>query len=145
MEHLHSALRYLIVVFVLASVVISFVKWRGGKPFTKGDKITYMLAMVLCHIQLVIGLILYVTKKYYNVFSDMSTAMKVPVIRFYGIEHVSMMILAIIVITIGYSGAKKLAEDASKHKRIFFTYLIGFDLIFLAIPWPFLRSFGDWF
>jgi uncharacterized membrane protein len=145
MEYLHSSIRYLILVFLIASIGISFSKWRGNKPFTKGDKMTYLMALIFCHIQLVVGLILFVMKDYQKSFSQMGVVMKNPVLRFFTIEHTLIMLLGIIFITIGYSTAKRAASDVAKHKKTFIFYLIGFILIMAGIPWPF-RGFGNgWF
>ncbi len=145
MEYLHSSLRYLILVFLVGSIFISFTKWRGNKPFTKGDKMTYLMTLIFCHVQLIVGLILFIMKDYQKNFSQMGTIMKVPVLRFFTIEHTLMMLLAIIFITIGYSTAKRAATEVAKHKKTFIFYLIGFILILAGIPWPF-RGFGnDWF
>lgn len=142
MEHLHSTLRYLILVFLIASVGISMSKMMGKKPFTKGDKMTYLMTLIFCHLQLVIGFILFIMKDYQKNFSQMGTIMKIPVLRFFTIEHTLMMLLAIVFITIGYSTAKRATTDAAKHKKTFIFYLIGLILILAAIPWPF-RGFGN--
>lgn len=145
MEHIHSTLRYLVVLFLISSVIISFIKWMGKKPFTKGDKITYLMTLIFCHIQLIVGLILFVTKDYTKALSDMGSVMKTPALRFIIVEHTVMMLLAIIFITIGYSTAKRAITDVAKHKRTFIFYLIGFLLIMAAIPWPFRMAGYGWF
>ncbi len=145
MEHIHSSLRYLILVFLVASILISLAKWRGNKPFTKGDKMTYLMALIFTHLQLVVGLILFVTKDYTKLFSDMGTTMKTPALRFILVEHTFLMLIAIIFITIGYSTAKRAATDVLKHKKTFIFYLIGFILIMVSIPWPFRMAGYGWF
>lgn len=142
MEHLHSTLRYLILVFLIASVGISMSKMMGKKPFTKGDKMTYLMTLIFCHLQLVVGFILFFMKDYQKNFSQMGDIMKIPVLRFFTIEHTLMMLLAIVFITIGYSTAKRATTDVAKHKKTFIFYLIGLILILAAIPWPF-RGFGN--
>lgn len=145
MNHLHSTLRWVILVFLIFSVITSFMKWSGKKPFTKGDKTTYLMTLIFAHLQLVIGFILFITKQWYKLFGDMGLAMKQPVLRFFLVEHTIMMLLAIVFITIGYSTAKRAKDDVAKHKKTFIFYLIGLLLILAAIPWPF-RGFGQgWF
>lgn len=117
----------------------------GKKPFTKGDKMTYLMALIFCHIQLVVGFILFIMKDYQKNFSQMGTIMKIPVLRFFTIEHTLMMLVAIIFITIGYSTAKRASTDVAKHKKTFIFYLIGLILILAAIPWPFRGYGNDWF
>lgn len=145
MEYLHSSLRYLIIFFLVSSIFISFTKWRGKKPFTKGDKMTYLMTLIFCHIQLIVGFVLFFMKNYHQNFSKMGEIMKIPRDRFFTIEHTLVMLVAIAIITIGYSSAKRATDETAKHKKTFIFYLIGFILIIASIPWPF-RGFGnDWF
>jgi hypothetical protein len=67
--------------------------------------------------------------------------MKETVLRFYLVEHISLMIVAIILITVGYSKAKK----AASWKPVFTYYLIGLILILASIPWPFRIPVAGWF
>ena len=84
-------------------------------------------------------------KDYHKKFGNMGETMKVPVLRFFTVEHTFMMLIALVFITIGYATAKRAKEDVAKHKKTFIFYLIGFILILAVIPWPF-RGFGnDWF
>ncbi|MFM7662498.1 MAG: cytochrome B [Bacteroidota bacterium] len=102
-----------------------------------------MFAMVSLHIQLVIGLILYFTS---SKVSFVDGWMGNKLLRFYGMEHISLMILAIILVTIGHAKAKRTSEPAKKHKTILLFYAIGLILIIASIPWPF-RNLGveGWF
>jgi hypothetical protein len=56
-----------------------------------------------------------------------------------------MMILAIVVISVGYIRAKKIAPEKQAFKRIFWAYLIGLILILASIPWPFMGYGTRWF
>lgn len=150
--HLHSTLRYFIVFLILAAIITSFIGWLQKKEYTSGNKKLALFTLIFTHIQLVLGLVLYVIRKHYKGFQVMKDlkALGVPKeiiepVRFYTIEHLSMMILAIVLITIGYTTAKRAKTDESKHKKIALFYLIGFLIMFFAIPWPFLKSWGDWF
>ena len=103
-----------------------------------------MFTMVSMHIQLVIGLILYffISEKVQFV----EGWMKVKLYRFYGMEHLVGMILAIALVTIGHISSKKQTEAKSKHKRILIWYTIGLILILAFIPWPFRAGLlGNWF
>jgi len=66
-------------------------------------------------------------------------------LRFYTVEHMSMMIVAIILITIGFSTAKRLEDAVAKHKRVAIMYGIGLVIIIASIPWPFRELGAGWF
>jgi hypothetical protein len=56
------------------------------------------------------------------------------------------MLIAIVLITLGYSKSKKGTTDAEKFKPIKVYYLIAFILIVASIPWPFRTALGgSWF
>lgn len=99
--------------------------------------------MISLHIQLLLGLILYYTSG--NVSFDAGW-IKNPILRFYGMEHLMGMLIAIILITIGRKVAEKQDSAAKKHKKILIWYSIGLLLILASIPWPFREALeGSWF
>lgn len=136
-NHLHSTLRYIVLLGLIVSIIMALV--NKEKTFTK-LKPWALITLIVSHLQLLIGFVLYGISPMVN-WQEASLTMKTPVLRFYSVEHISMMIIAIVFITIGYSKSKK--ENTSKKILVF--YSIALVLIFFAIPWPFLKDFGSWF
>ena len=134
-NHLHSGLRWVVLILLIWAIANAF----SAKHFEKKHKMVNLFAMVTLHIQLVIGLIQYFTSATVQFSPDW---MKEPLLRFYGMEHLAGMLLAIILITIGYSKAKRKENDADKFKVIRLFYSIGFIIILLSIPWPFRANLG---
>ena len=144
--HLHSALRYVVVILLILAIIQGFIGWFGQKQFTDTNRKVALFALISVHLQLVIGLILYfISPVVQAALADMGAAMKDTVLRFWAIEHIATNIIGIILITIGYSTAKRVASDKAKFTRIVLFYLIGFILIMTAIPWPFNRVARGWF
>lgn len=143
LQHLHSGLRYVVLLFLVISIVVAFVGRNKGS--FKGLKTVALVAMASAHLQLVIGLALYYLNNWSLYLSP--EGMKVPRTRFFAVEHLSMMLLAIILITIGYSSAKRMTDVARQHRRILVFYLVALVLIFASIPWPFRTDLGyyGWF
>lgn len=133
LKHAHSGLRWVVLVLLLAAIVNAFSKWRGRKPFTEGDRKLGLFTFISTHIQLLVGLVLYFMSP--NVVFAASS-MKEPQLRFFLVEHIALMVLAIAVISIGYSRAKRALEDSQKFRTTFLFFLIGLILILIAIPWP---------
>ncbi len=144
--HSHSALRYVLLILLIIAAIRALVAWRGKKPFKSSDKKLYLFAMIFTHIQLLIGLILYFISPIVDqAYADFGAAMKNPVLRFWAVEHFTVMLVAIILITIGYSSSKKATQDFAKHMRIGLFYSIGLALILISIPWPFSSVPRPWF
>ncbi|MGB3780148.1 MAG: cytochrome B [Tunicatimonas sp.] len=145
--HAHSGLRYIVIALLLVAIGQAFVGWFGtDKHFTEGNRKIALFALISVHVQLIIGLVLYfISPVVESALSDMSAAMKDPVLRFWAVEHISTMIIGIVLITIGYSTAKRAVTDKAKFTRIALFYLVGFVLIVSMIPWPWSRVARGWF
>jgi hypothetical protein len=124
--HLHSILRYVVLILVLLSIFQAFA--AGNKPYTAANKKVNLFALISAHTQLLIGLVLYFISPKVD-FSQMSD----PITRYWNVEHISMMVLAIVLITIGYSKSKKAIEAKAKHRAIYVYYTIAIVVVLLAI------------
>ena len=141
--HIHSGFRWIVLILLILAIFNALKSQSSGK-YLKKDKMINLFAMILLHIQFVIGLGLYFSS------SKVSFAkgwMGEAIQRFYGMEHLIGMILAIVIITIGRSKAeKKLKGSRDKHRKIMVTYTIGLILIIAFIPWPFREALAaNWF
>lgn len=138
----HSILRWAIVVsFVITFFLIVLNKIKQN-PFPILIKKASLVTLIILHMQFLFGLLLFFTSPKV-IFSGL--AMKAPLTRFFLVEHSTAMILAIILITIGYIKSKKAMEDHIKYNTIIIYYLIGFVIILAAIPWPFYNFGTTWF
>jgi len=132
----HSGLRYLVLGLLIAAIFIAYSNWQKSK---EGDSKVYLFALIATHTQLLIGLFLYTMSPKVD-FSLISEK----VFRFYSIEHVFMMVIAIVLITIGRVRSKKLT-GANKHRTILYFYAMALIIILVAIPWPFRNLGSAWF
>ena len=133
---IHSVLRWVLLVFLILTLVKAFMGWFGNKDFAANDKRIALVALILSHLQLVLGIILFfVSPIVQQGLSDMGATMKDKNLRFWTVEHTSTMIFGIILITLGYSRAKRLANGVAKHKNLAIFYGIGLILILSRIPW----------
>lgn len=141
--HAHSGLRWLVLALLVGAVFNAFKGWKGHFAFSSKHKKFYLLAMLMLHIQVFVGLLAYYInfggKVNYGALSD-------PIRRFFTIDHLFFMLAATVFISLGFRWSKKTKEDTARFKIIFSTYLIGLVLILAGIPWPF-RGLGvsGWF
>jgi len=135
----HSGWRWIVLLLLLAAIIKMHLGWKGKKTFTGGDKKLALFAMVAFHIQFLFGWILYFISAKVNFGEGW---MKSDLSRFYGMEHVLMMTIAMVVITIGYSKSKKKETDLLKFKTLAIYYTIALAIILVAIPWPFRTALG---
>lgn len=142
--HLHSAFRYLVLLFLLAAIVDAVVALGGNKPYRKSSKLLALFALISTHIQLVLGLALYFLGDKGMAMFKVADVMSISSARFFAVEHVTGMLLAITLITVGYSRAKRSATDRKKYITTALFYGLGLLIIFAMIPWPFMKEFGSW-
>lgn len=144
--HLHNLLRYVVVILLIIAVVKSFIGWFGKKEYTTADNKISLFLLISAHLQLVIGLGLYfMSPVVETALSDFGAAMKDPVLRFWGVEHIASMVIGIAIITLGRIMAKKGKNDASKFRRQAVYFLLAMVLIFSSIPWPWAAISRAWF
>jgi membrane protein DedA with SNARE-associated domain len=139
LKHTHSGLRWVALILILFAIYNSIT----AKEFTKREKLINLFSMVSLHTQLLLGLVLYFISPR---ISFASGWMKDASFRFYGMEHLAGMLIAIALITIGYVKSKKGTSPAAIYKPIKLFYIIGLILILASIPWPFRANLGGgWF
>ncbi|WP_018127742.1 hypothetical protein [Balneola vulgaris] len=140
--HAHSGLRWVVLVLLVLAIIKAFSGWFGKKEYTAGDKKIALFALIATHIQLLLGLGLYfISPK----VSFAEGAIQNEIYRFYTVEHMSMMIIAIIIITLGFSLAKRTTEGTAKFRKTALFYTLGLLIILSSIPWPFTVDGAGWF
>lgn len=136
--HLHSVLRWVLLILLLVAIYKSLTDRR--KPFTPGHRKAGMFAMICADVMLLVGLYQWFAGPWglkSIQHNGMSAVMKDPLLRFYAIEHLLGMLIAIALIHIGYGYAKKMIDDTVKHRRAIVFYGLALLIILISIPWPF--------
>lgn len=138
--HLHNLLRWIILVLLLLSILKSYTGMTSKKAFDASDKKMWLFTMIAAHITLLLGLYQWLLGRY-GLFTYVKpegiSMMKDPYLRFFQMEHPVSMILAILLITLGYGMAKKNVDDQTKYKKAFRYFVLALVLILAAVPWPF--------
>jgi hypothetical protein len=135
--HLHNLLRWIILIFLLIALIQAFTKNAGVKK-------TSLWLLITAHITLLIGLYQYFTAAVgYNLIklNGFAAVMKDSAMRFWAVEHITGMIIAIVLITIARGKAKRGGYTAAG-----ILYLVALLLILAVVPWPFREGIArPWF
>ncbi len=129
----HSGLRWLALTLLLIAIINAFSK-KGKSLYEKKDKMINLFTMISLHIQLLLGLILTFNGKI--AFKE-GWITNNPQMRFLLMEHIPLMLIALVLVTVGRKKAEKAEAPYSKHQLIAKWYLIALILILAAIPWSF--------
>lgn len=131
-QKFHSGWAYLALLLLVVAVVNSFIGMASKKEFTAKDRKIALFGLIGTHTQLLIGLILYfVSPLGFASLGQMSDK----ALRLTSLEHPLINIIAITLITIGWSKHKKLTTSESKFKTFSVFYGLGLLLILSRIPW----------
>lgn len=145
---LHSNLRWVVLVLLALAAVQAFQGWFGQKEWTGTHKKISLFAMIAADIQLAVGLILYmgVSPTVSAALKNMKLTMKTRALRFWAVEHIALMLIALALIHIGFARAKRAKEDTQKFKSVAIFFTLALLAIFAAIPWPFMKQIArPWF
>ncbi|MBL4650221.1 MAG: cytochrome B [Aureispira sp.] len=136
-KHAHSGLRWIVLILLILAIANAFIGWRNKKSYTDKNKKIHLFAMIFVHIQILIGLI--------ALFLNWGSKVTLSMSNFYMREHIPLMLISMVLMTIGFSKSKKISEDPIRFKTIFIYYTIALVLILASIPWPFRGLGNGWF
>jgi undecaprenyl pyrophosphate phosphatase UppP len=134
--HLHSTLRYAVLILLIIAIAKALAGWLGRKEFTKADNKIGVILLALTHTQLLLGIILYFFSPTVEVaLANMAEAMKDPNLRFWAVEHTVGMLIAVVCVTLGRILSKKATDPKFKHRRAAVWFSVAFAIIIYMIPW----------
>jgi heme A synthase len=135
LQHTHSGLAYLALLALVLVIIWALVGALSGRDFQEKDRKIALIAFILCHIQLLVGLILYFVSPIGFSLLSGGGAMADATSRLTALEHPLINILAIVFISVGFIRAKKLENSTAKFRSIYMMYAVGLVLILSRIPW----------
>ena len=135
LKTVHSYWAFLVLT-ILFAILNALIKIISKKSFNSTDLRISLFGLIFSHIQLLIGLILYFISPWFDQWSSLGMGvMKNNESRLYLVEHPITNILAIFLITIGWSLHKKQSDSSKKFLRISLFYGFGYILLLSRIPW----------
>ncbi len=134
---IHSYWAYIVLIVLIIAVVNAIMGLSSKKEFKSKDLRISLFALIASHIQLILGFIAYYTSDYFETMRSvgMGEVMKNSELRKPLVEHPLMILVAITLITVGFTKHKKKTTDNVKFKTIAVFYTIGLLIILGMIPW----------
>jgi len=138
LQFIHSYWAYLVLVVLVLATLNALFKFFGNKEFEARDFRISLFTLITMHIQLLIGIILFFTKDYFSTIEQvggMGEVMKNSALRNLIVEHPTTMIIAVVLVTMGYSKHKKKLVSKPKFKMLSIFYTLALVLVLAKIPW----------
>ena len=135
---LHSIVRWLVLASLIYAIFRAYKGYTSKSVFNKTDNAVRHWTATIAHIQLTIGIILYSQSpvvKY--LWSNFKQAIQNKDAGFFGLVHISLMLTAIVLITVGSALSKRSKNEKEKFKTMLIWLSISLIVIIIAIPWPF--------
>jgi hypothetical protein len=135
---LHSLIRWLVLLAGIVTVVRAITGWRTGRPWTLADDRAGARFMMAFDLQMLLGLLLYfllspITRA---AMQDFGGAMANSAMRFWAVEHIFGMLVAMVLTHIGRARVRRVTSDTRKHKLAAIFFTLALLTILASIPWP---------
>jgi hypothetical protein len=136
----HNLLRWIVLIACLWALLRVWSGLFARADWTRKDQMAGLIFTSLLNVQFVLGIILYaISPIMRTALTNFAAAMKDSTLRFFAVEHLAGMLLAIIIAQIGYSISKRANTDRGKFLRAAIAYSLAGLLILASIPWPFMK------
>jgi hypothetical protein len=134
----HSWLRWIVLLSALAVVFRAVGGLRSTKLWGASDQRGLKIFIAALDIQTLLGLILYVgvSPVIAGAFQNIAAAMRNGVLRFFLVEHLFGMLIAVAVAHVGSVKVRKAIDSSAKHRLALVYVLVALAVILLSIPWP---------
>lgn len=139
-QFVHSYWAYLVLIVLVVATFNGLVKFFGKKEYEGKDMSMALFTLIVMHIQLLIGLVLwFVSPNGLSAIQANGMGGLTSQARQLAVEHPTLMIIAVVLVTIGYSKHKKQRLSTAKFKKIAIFYTLALVALLAVIPW------GQWF
>jgi len=135
----HSWARWAVLGLLVAVVIRA---WRGRTGFgswTPLDERLHVALVGVTDLQLLVGLWLYFGASPFTraFLTDLGNAIHVRGLRFFGLEHATIMLAAVAFVHVGRVRSKRAADPLQRHRRVFAWTLTALIFVLSSIPWPY--------
>jgi len=134
---IHNIMRWVVVILIVIAAVRAYMGWFNKRDWTEADRKAGSFAAMAMDIQILLGLALYffLSPLIRSAFQDFRAAMKLVDLRFFAIEHVLFMFLAVVFTHLGSVLPRKAEESGDKHKRAALAFSLALLMIVIGMPW----------
>ena len=134
---IHNAMRWIVLVLLLYGIYCAFLGYRTKSIFSAGDNALRHWTATALQLQMVIGFVLYFNSPFVSAFWADANMRSLSPEGFFAIVHLSLMLVAVTVLSVGSALAKRRPTDDHKYKTMLTWFVTSLLIILIAIPWPF--------
>lgn len=133
---LHSSLRWIVFVSAAWALFRAYRGWLRSKPWSGADRRAGLYFTGALDAQALLGIVLaFVSPLVQNALFGLRLAMQAPHLRFFLVEHIPLMLVALVLVHVGSGRTSAARDDKMKHRRAALVYTLATLAITVAIPW----------
>ncbi|MEI7893508.1 MAG: hypothetical protein WCI05_10465 [Myxococcales bacterium] len=142
----HSMARWALLVALLVAVFRAARGVWGGHSYVRSDAVTAFVVVALADLQFVLGFVLYfwLSDTVRGARVSFAAAMRDRTLRFWAVEHLCLMVGAVLFVHVGGVLARRTADTMRRHRRSLWCFGLALLLVVVGIPWPFLGHGRPW-
>jgi hypothetical protein len=134
---LHSWVRWAVLALLIVVVVRAWQGRTGFGAWLPLDERMHTVLVAVVDLQLLLGLWLYGASPFARAFlGDLGTNIHNRELRFFGLEHVTMMLLAVALVHVGRARSKAVTDERLRFRRVFAWTAAALICVLASIPWP---------
>lgn len=135
-QFIHSYWAYLVVIVLVVATFNALAKFFGKKEYGGKDMSLALFTLITMHIQLLIGLLIwFISPNGLSAITTNGMGGLTSQARQLAVEHPVLMIIAVVLVTIGYSKHKKQRLSTPKFKKVAIFYSLALIAVLAIIPW----------
>lgn len=136
---LHSWLRWALIIVAVGATARALIGWRGQRPWTARDDQLGLALTIVMDLQIFVGLLLYLgfSPLTQAAFQDFGAAMGNAALRFWAVEHIFGMVIALGLTHIGRARSRRATEAVARHRQAAIFFGLALIVLLATIPWPF--------
>ncbi len=134
---LHNIMRWVVVILAIVAAVTAFIGWFGNRPYTDRDNRIGLVYTIAMDIQLLIGFLLYFVLSPFTkvAFSDFGAAMANADLRYFAVEHIFIMVIAVVLAHLGRVLSKRQSVDKKKFQWAAILFTLSLLVMLAGTPW----------
>ena len=135
---IHSYVRWAVLILSVLAFLRAVTGAAAGRPWTPRDERLGRLFAGVFNLQFLLGLLLYVALSPLPraAFGDFGAAMGDRLLRFWAVEHVFGMLVALVLAHVGRARVKSIQDARRKRRVAAIFYTLALVAMVAAIPWP---------
>ncbi len=139
---LHSWLRWALIIVAVGAMARALIGWRGQRPWTARDDQFGLALMIVMDLQIFVGLLLYLgfSPLTQAAFQDFGAAMGNAALRFWAVEHIFGMVVALALTHVGRARSRRMGEAVARHRQAAIFFGLALIVLLATIPWPFTTA-----